>query len=195
MSYTLTAELILQAYSQGIFPMGTENGISWYSPDPRFIIDLTNFHTPKRLARKLKQRIFDIRIDTAWGAVIRGCADRETTWITDDIILAYTELFALGYGHSIEAFIDEKLVGGLYGVSMGGAFMAESMFHRVADASKSCLVYLAQLLTANGYILLDAQFLSEKTSYLKKFGGMEISRSQYLQILAKALSLNCSFDR
>lgn len=175
--------------------MGTENGISWYSPDPRFIIDLTNFHTPKRLARKLKQRIFDIRIDTAWGAVIRGCADRETTWITDDIILAYTELFALGYGHSIEAFIDEKLVGGLYGVSMGGAFMAESMFHRVADASKSCLVYLAQLLTANGYILLDAQFLSEKTSYLKKFGGMEISRSQYLQILAKALSLNCSFDR
>lgn len=174
--------------------MGTEDGINWYSPDPRFIIDLANFHKPKRLVRKLKKQIFDIRINTAWNAVIEGCADRESTWITEDMILAYTELHALGYGHSVEAFMDEKLVGGLYGVSMGGAFMGESMFHRVADASKACLVYLVEKLTANGFILLDAQFMSEKTSYLQNFGGIEIPRSQYLQMLSHALTLTCAFD-
>jgi leucyl/phenylalanyl-tRNA---protein transferase len=194
LSYKLSAELILQAYGQGIFPMGSENEISWYSPDPRFIISLAKFHTPRRLVRKLKQKCFDIRINTAWDGVIQGCAERETTWITDDIIIAYTELHALGYGHSVEAFIDEKLVGGLYGVSLGGAFMAESMFHRVSDASKACLVYLVERLNARGFILLDAQFLSEKTGYLKNFGGIEIPRSQYLQILSHALTLNCSFD-
>ena len=185
--------MILQAYSQGIFPMGSEHEISWYSPDPRFVISLTEFHTPRRLVRKLKQNCFDMRINTAWDEVIRGCAERETTWITDDIIDAYTELHTLGFGHSIEAFVDNKLVGGLYGVSLGGAFLAESMFHRVSDASKACLVYLVERLNSRNFILLDAQFMSEKTSYLKTFGAREIPRSQYLQILSRALNLNCPF--
>jgi leucyl/phenylalanyl-tRNA--protein transferase len=189
----LTAELILQAYSQGLFPMGNENGISWYSPDPRFVIDLDNFHTPKRLKRKLKQDIFDMRINTAWDQVILGCAQRQTTWITDDIIIAYTKLHKLGYGHSVEAFVEGQLVGGLYGVSMGGAFMAESMFHRVSDASKACLVYLVDRLISQQFILLDAQFMSKETSYLQKFGGIEIPRSLYLHILATAIALPCSF--
>jgi leucyl/phenylalanyl-tRNA---protein transferase len=187
----ITPELLLHAYASGIFPMGDERGIRWYSPDPRFIIDLNNFHVPKRLARTYRQRPFDLRVNTAFRDVIRSCADRETTWITSEIMDMYTQLHQLGFAHSVEAFDGEMLVGGLYGVSIGAAFMGESMFHIVTDASKLCLLYLTERLREKGYILLDSQFT---TSHLEKFGGILISREKYLEILHKAITLKCQFD-
>jgi len=187
----ITPELLLHAYASGIFPMGDERGIRWYSPDPRFIIDLNNLHVPKRLARKYRQRPFDLRIDTAFEDVISACADRETTWITSEIIEMYTQLHQLGFAHSVEAFDGETLVGGLYGVSIGGAFMGESMFHIATDASKLCLLSLVERLREKGYILLDSQFT---TSHLEKFGGILISRDKYLAILRRALALKCQFN-
>jgi len=186
----ITPELLLHAYASGIFPMGDERGIRWYSPDPRFIIDLNNFHVPKRLARTYRQSPFSLRVNTAFGAVIRACADRDTTWITPEIINMYTQLHQSGFAHSVEAFSGETLVGGLYGVSIGGAFMGESMFHTATDASKICLLYLTKRLTERGFILLDSQFT---TSHLEKFGGILISRDDYLEILQKAINLEISF--
>jgi leucyl/phenylalanyl-tRNA---protein transferase len=187
----ITPELLLHAYASGIFPMGDERGIRWYSPDPRFIIDLNNFHVPKRLARTYRQRPFDLRVNTAFRDVICACADRETTWITSEIIDMYTQLHQLGFAHSVEAFDGEMLVGGLYGVSIGAAFMGESMFHTATDASKLCLLYLTERLREREYILLDSQFT---TSHLEKFGGILISREKYLEILHKAITLKCQFD-
>ncbi len=184
------AELLLRAYSSGIFPMGEDDQISWYSPDPRFVIDLKNFHIPKRLARTYRQQPFELRVDTAWSDVLRLCAQRESTWITDEIIRAYTELHELGFAHTVEAFQGDKLVGGLYGVSIGGAFMGESMFHLATDASKICLVYLVERLNARGFILLDSQFATE---HLIKFGGVLITRKKYLAVLSQALKLDCRF--
>src|SRR5215470_7173330 len=121
MEPNFTPELIVRAYCLGIFPMGDEDGsISWYSPDPRCIIDLANFHAPRRLARTYRQSIFDLRVDTAWDSVIRACAMRATTWISDEIIEAYTQLHHMGLAHSVEAFQQGELVGGLYGVSLRG---------------------------------------------------------------------------
>jgi leucyl/phenylalanyl-tRNA---protein transferase len=194
MDNQFTAELVLRGYSAGIFPMGDKSGIGWYSADPRFIIDLDNFHVPKRLARKYRQKVFDMRVNTAWDKVIRGCAAREQTWITPEIIRVYTELFELGFAHSIEAFQGEILAGGLYGVSIGGAFMAESMFHTVSDASKICLVYLVERLKERGYIVLDSQFMSPQTQYLEKFGGRLIPRSHYLRMLSEAVELERQFN-
>jgi len=174
--------------------MGDKNGISWYSADPRFVIDLDNFHVPKRLARKYRQRVFDMRVDTVFDEVIALCAARDQTWITEEIIRVYTELFELGFAHSIEAFQGDQLAGGLYGVSIGGAFMGESMFYRVSDASKICLVYLAEHLKARGYTILDSQFVSPQTQYLEQFGGKLIPRSEYLRRLAKAIQLDCKFN-
>lgn len=191
MTKNFSAELVLQAYASGIFPMGDESGISWYSADPRFIIDLDNFHIPKRLARKYRQNVFDLRLDTAFSDVIEGCASRQHTWITPEIVTIYTELHHMGFAHSIEAFQEDKLVGGLYGISMGAAFMAESMFYRVSDASKICLIHLATQLKKRGYTLLDAQFMSPETRYLEHFGAKQISRLQYLQMLSLALQRNC----
>jgi len=190
----LTAELVLQAYAAGIFPMGDQNGINWYSADPRFIIDLDNFHIPKRLSRIYRQKVFDLRINTAWSGVISGCADREQTWITPEIIRIYTQLHQMGFAHSVEAFQKEKLVGGIYGVSIGGAFMAESMFYRVSNASKVCLVHLVEHLKSHGYILLDSQFISPQTRYLENFGGILIPRSKYMTMLSCALQLDCHFN-
>jgi leucyl/phenylalanyl-tRNA--protein transferase len=186
----ITPELLLHAYASGVFPMGDERGIRWYSPDPRFIIDLNNIHVPRRLARTYRQRPFDLRINTAFKDVIRFCADRETTWITSEIISVYTQLHQLGFAHSVEAFDGETLVGGLYGVSIGAAFMGESMFHLATDASKICLLYLIERLVERGYILLDSQFT---TNHLEKFGGILISRKKYLEILEKAIAKECQF--
>jgi len=190
MEPALTADLLLTAYSQGIFPMGDELGIRWYSPDPRFILDLKNFHIPRRLARTYRQHPFDLKINTAWDEVIHLCADRESTWITSEIIEAYTELHKLGFAHSVEAFEKGMLVGGLYGVSIGGAFMGESMFHMKTDASKICLVYLVERLNERGHVLLDSQFM---TSHLEKFGGILISRKRYLALLERAVKMPVRF--
>lgn len=186
-----TPELVLRAYTCGIFPMGNEDGIiRWYSPDPRCIIDLTDFHVPKRLARTYRQGIFEIKVNTAWDAVLHGCAARDTTWITDDIFKVYTQLHHMGFAHSVEAYKDGELAGGLYGVSIRGAFMGESMFHTQTDASKVCLVYLVNRLRERGFTVLDSQYMTE---HLSTFGAKSIARDRYLIMLQAALQKNCRF--
>ncbi|NIT26871.1 MAG: leucyl/phenylalanyl-tRNA--protein transferase, partial [Candidatus Aminicenantes bacterium] len=161
MAQTLTPDILLFAYQKGLFPMGAADGsIEWYFPDPRGVFDLEQFHIPKRLARTIQKRLFDIRFDYDFESVMRGCADRPETWINEPIIKVYTDLFRLGKAHSVEAYRNEKLVGGIYGVNIGGAFMGESMFSRKTDASKVCLVHLAQHLKNREFSLFDIQFIN-----------------------------------
>jgi len=189
----LTPELIVAAYCQGIFPMADEydGEIGWYSPDPRAIFPLDAFHVPRSLAKTIKRGVFDVRVDTAFEAVMRGCAEREETWISDEIVQAYTALHRAGLAHSVEAWHEGELAGGLYGVALGGAFMGESMFTRVTDASKVCLVFLVERLRARGFTLLDSQM---PTEHLAKFGQIVIPRAEYLRRLAAALRLDTSFS-
>lgn len=190
---TIDPDLLLRAYSLGWFPMGTgrRGRIEWFSPDPRGILPLDGFHAPDRLLRAVRQRRFDVRIDTAFETVMRACAAREETWITEDIVSSYVALHGQGFGHSVETWKDGELVGGLYGVAIGGAFFGESMFHTATDASKVALVALVDRLRARGYTLLDTQW---GTPHLAQFGGVEIRRSEYLERLAAALPLACRFD-
>jgi leucyl/phenylalanyl-tRNA--protein transferase len=187
----MTPELIVAAYCQAIFPMADERGrIGWYSPDPRAIFPLEAFHVPKSLRKTLKKNPFEVRIDSDFEGVMRGCADREPTWINDEIVENYVALHDKGLAHSVEAWKDGKLAGGLYGVSLGGAFMGESMFSRETDASKVCLVALVERVKARGYTLLDSQM---PTEHLQRFGQILISRDEYHQRLAEALKLRCTF--
>ena len=192
-SQTIDPELLLRAYALGWFPMGTgrRGRIEWFSPDPRGILPLGAFHAPSRLTRVVRQSRFDIRVDTAFEAVMRACATREETWITEDILSSYVALHRLGFGHSVETWQDDVLVGGLYGVAIGGAFFGESMFHTVTDASKVALVSLVERLRARDFVLLDTQWV---TPHLAQFGGMEIPRADYLDRLAAALPLERRFD-
>ncbi len=192
MSQPFTAQLVLSAYTQAIFPMGHDDGsIYWYSPDPRCIIDLDDFHVSRRLMRTYRQGKFTYKVNSAWDEVIRACAQRDSTWITDDIIRVYTELHDMGFAHSVEAYADGELAGGLYGVSIGGAFMGESMFHRMTDASKVSLVYLVERMRAKKFTLLDSQYM---TDHLGTFSAKSISRSEYIRRLKDALLRNCRFD-
>lgn len=190
---TIDPDLLLRAYSLGWFPMGTgrRGRIEWFSPDPRGILPLDTFHAPARLARVVRQARFQVRVDTAFETVMRACATRDETWITDDIVNSYVALHRVGFAHSVETWQDGELVGGLYGVAIGGAFFGESMFHTVTDASKVALVSLVERLKARGFTLLDTQWL---TPHLAQFGGVEIRRDDYLERLAAALPLACSFD-
>ncbi|MBE7553926.1 MAG: leucyl/phenylalanyl-tRNA--protein transferase [Anaerolineales bacterium] len=191
----LTSALLLNAYSQGIFPMADEDGaIYWYDPDPRAIIPLENFHVSRSLARTIKQGKFEIRVDSAFRAVMQACAepgpDREVTWISPKIIEAYCELHALGFAHSVETWMEGKLVGGLYGVTLGGLFAGESMFSRARDSSKVAMVYLVERLRRGGFVLLDTQFM---TDHLRRFGTIEIPREEYQARLAHALTVWARF--
>ena len=171
--------------------MALENGeIAWFSPDPRGIIPLDAFHLPHGLRRILKKSVFELKIDTAFEEVVRACAEREETWISEQIIQSYLNLHDLGYAHSIEAWSDGELAGGLYGVSLQGAFFGESMFHRKTDASKVALAGLVGRLQRRGFALLDTQYI---TPHLRTFGAVEISRRQYLRLLNQALALRCRF--
>lgn len=192
MPQTIPPELLEEAYRQGIFPMADEDGkIHWYSPDPRTIIDLDRFHIPRRLAQTIRSEKFEIAVDRNFESVVRGCANREETWINEEIAAVYTALYRIGKAHSVEAYHEGKLAGGIYGVSLGGSFMGESMFTIVRDASKVCLVFLVERLKERGYALFDVQFT---TTHLKRFGAIEIPRSEYLMRLQKALRLYCRFD-
>ena len=184
-------ELLLQGYRLGVFPMAMENGaIEWFSPDPRAILPLEDFHVPHALRGLLRKKIFETKIDTAFSDVIEACAAREDTWINREIIESYMRLHELGYAHSVEAWAGGKLAGGLYGVAIGGAFFGESMFHRVTDASKIALVALVERLRARTFVLLDTQWL---TPHLQQFGGIEISRNHYLRLLRSAVELPRKF--
>jgi leucyl/phenylalanyl-tRNA--protein transferase len=187
----IPAELLLHAYRNAVFPMAMENGeIAWFSPDPRAIIPLDTFHIPHGLKRTLKKAPFEIRIDTEFEAVMRACATREETWIDDVIVASYVNLHRLGHAHSVEAWQDGKMVGGLYGVSLGGAFFGESMFHEATDASKVALHALVTRLQERGFTVLDTQWL---TPHLVTFGAMEIPRAEYQRRLAKAVDKICQF--
>lgn len=192
----LTPQLLLTAYSQGVFPMGDEDGtISWYDPDPRAIMPLETFHTPRSLARRIRRGGFDVRFNSAFREVMIACAKptigRDKTWITPTIIDVYCKLHEHGFAHSVETWIDGELVGGLYGVSLGGFFAGESMFSRATDSSKIALVYLVDRLKERGFVLLDTQFT---TAHLRRFGTIEIRSYDYKQLLAHAIRHPVSFD-
>jgi leucyl/phenylalanyl-tRNA--protein transferase len=191
----LSPSLLLNAYSQGIFPMADEDGsIYWYDPDPRAILPLDDFHIPRSLARQIRRGGYEIRVDTAFRKVIMACAEpgpgRETSWINLEFIEAYCELHKLGFAHSVETWIDDELAGGLYGVTLRGLFAGESMFSRVTDSSKIALVHLVERLRQNGFFLLDVQFM---TPHLKRFGAIEILRIEYKVRLAQALTVEARF--
>jgi leucyl/phenylalanyl-tRNA--protein transferase len=198
MTATLTPNLLLRAYAAGIFPMADDADdpeVFWIDPQQRGILPLDGFHIPRRLRRTVRQGLFEIRCDTAFEAVIRACGepapDRPRTWINDGIIAAYTALHADGFAHSVEAWYDDTLVGGLYGIALGGAFFGESMFSRATDASKVALVHLIARLISGGFTLLDTQFLTE---HLQRFGALEIPRAEYRRRLARALTVPAQFQ-
>jgi leucyl/phenylalanyl-tRNA--protein transferase len=193
----LSPQLLLSAYAQGMFPMADADGtIGWYEPQIRAVIPLDErFHVPRRLARTLRKAPFEVRVNTAFSAVIAACAavhsGRPSTWISAEMIAAYTQLHHLGHAHSVECWRDGELVGGLYGVSLGGLFAGESMFSRVRDASKVALVHLVERLRAGGFVLLDSQYIVGP--HMLQFGTEEISRQEYHRRLRAALQVTARF--
>ena len=189
----VTPELIVRAYRAGIFPMAedaTDEDLFWVSPELRGIMPLDGFHASKSLRKAMRTSGWDIRVDTDWDGIIEGCAtvgaDRETTWINRTIRGVYGELFRRGVAHTVEVWDGEDLVGGLYGLAIGGAFFGESMFHRRTDASKMAMAHLVERLRAGGFQLLDTQFV---TPHLASLGGIEITRADYEDRLAGALTV------
>jgi len=193
----LSPELLLRAYAAGLFPMAEsaeDPDLFWIDPDPRGVLPLDRFHLPRRLRRTLRSAQFDIRVDTAFEAVMRGCAEptdiRPKTWINDEILRLYGALHEQGFAHSVEAWREGELVGGLYGVALRGVFFGESMFSRATDASKVALVHLVARLVAGGFRLLDTQFV---TDHLRRFGAVEIPRADYHRQLERALGVEAYF--
>jgi leucyl/phenylalanyl-tRNA--protein transferase len=195
----LTPEILLRAYSVGLFPMAERRDdptLYWIDPEKRGILPLDKFHVPARLRRTVRAGRFEIRCDTAFRQVMEACAQpapgRSETWINREILRLYGELHKMGRAHSVEAWRDERLAGGLYGVALGGAFFGESMFSRETDASKVALVHLVARLRKGGFKLLDTQFVTE---HLSQFGAREIHRDGYRELLASALDVNATFYR
>ena len=193
MGASLTAESLLADYRHGLFTW-TDNPITWWSPDPRAIIELDKFHVPSSLAKTIRRKPFEITVDRAFREAMEGCAaptvKRGPSWITQDFVAAYVQLHQQGHAHSIECWSDGRLAGGIYGVSIGGMFAGESMFHRVSNASKVALHHLVQHLRKKGFSLFDIQTLSPITRAL---GAREIPRREYLSRLATAISQKCEF--
>jgi len=192
----LSADDLIYGYTNGIFPMADADGsLYWYAPDPRAIIPLDTYKPAKSLRPVLNKSLFDIRINNNFEQVMRGCAaprqDYENTWISEEIIEAYTALHHLGYAHSVEAYLDNQLVGGLYGVTIGAAFFGESMFHTVSNASKVAFHYLIEQLRHQHFELLDTQFINDN---VRRFGAIEISKATYLKHLKRAIAKTAHFD-
>ena len=188
----IESNFLLNAYCNGLFPMadGAEGEIHWFLPQSRGIIPLDGLKVSRSLRRTMTKNIFSVRIDTDFEATIRNCAARDDVWISDVIVRSYLRLFDLGYAHSVESWHDGKLAGGLYGVSVGGAFFGESMFSRMTDASKVALVYLVNHLNQRGFVLLDTQYVN---AHLATLGCIEIPKQEYLDRLHTALQLQCTF--
>lgn len=189
---TITPDILLRAYSIGLFPMAEsadDPEIFWVEPEVRGVLPLDDFHISRSLAKVIRKRPFDIRVNTAFDRVIDLCAeaadDRPNTWINATIRLLYSELHRMGHAHSVEAWEGEELVGGLYGVSLGSAFFGESMFSRRTNASKICLVHLVEHLKTKNFTLLDTQFTTE---HLKTFGAIDVPKEDYLEMLKEAVS-------
>ncbi len=190
--YSITPEILLRAYSIGLFPMAEsadDPEIFWVEPELRGIIPLDHFHVSKSLAKAIRHKPFDIRYDTAFDRVLDKCAepagDRPSTWINQTIKDLYGALHRMGHAHSVEAWDGDELVGGLYGVSLGSAFFGESMFARRTNASKICLFHLVERLKERGFTLLDTQFTTE---HLKTFGAIDVPKEQYARLLETAVA-------
>lgn len=188
----ITPDVLLRAYSIGLFPMAEsadDPELFWVEPEIRGIIPLDDFHVSRSLEKVIRRKPFDIRFNTAFEAVMAGCAeaapDRPTTWINETIRSLYTTLHRYGHAHSVEAWEGDNLVGGLYGVSLGSAFFGESMFSRRTNASKICLVHLVERLKERGFTLLDTQFTTE---HLKSFGAIDVPKQDYAKLLEAAMS-------
>jgi leucyl/phenylalanyl-tRNA--protein transferase len=185
----LDTKTLLAAYRSGVFPWSSDPAVTWWSPDPRAIFDLETWRPHRTIPKSVRREGWTFSIDRAFEAVMRACAeaktDRPSTWITEDFIRAYGELHRLGLAHSIEVWDEDALVGGLYGVTLGGFFGGESMFHRRTDASKAAVAYLVERLRAGGFSLLDAQM---QTPHLERLGAIAISRNDYLRRLRHALA-------
>nr|WP_240471565.1 leucyl/phenylalanyl-tRNA--protein transferase [Rubritalea marina] len=181
----ISVEMLLSAYCQGVFPMADQGEILWFEPVMRGVIPLDErFHVPKNLRKLVRQGRYELRVDFDFEGVMRACADRQETWIDECIIDSYSELYAMGLAHSYECWDDDGLQGGLYGVSIGRAFFGESMFSRKVNASKVALVHLVKNLQRQGIELLDTQWM---TDHLRQFGGYEVSREEYRDMLENAL--------
>ncbi|MCS6775757.1 MAG: leucyl/phenylalanyl-tRNA--protein transferase [Chloroherpetonaceae bacterium] len=187
----LSPEIIEIAYRRGMFPVEHRGIILWQEPYERGIIPLDGFHISRSLAKTLRRGIFQVTYNQDFEGVMRGCADRPKTWITERFVRIYTAMHRLGKAHSVECWREGRLVGGTYGVALGGAFMAESMFHYETNASKVALAMLVQRLKERGFVLLDTQYLSP---HLATMGAIEISRIEYMERLKEALKLDCRFD-
>ena len=189
---TLDPEFILAAYRSGYFPMADSRtgAIAWYSPDPRAIIPIPTFKISRSFRRVVRNREFEIRVNTSFQNVVRECARRADTWISNEIINAYARLHKQGHAHSVESWQRDELTGGLYGVAIGGAFFGESMFSHVSNGSKAALVYLVELLKLRGFRLLDSQFMND---HIKQFGAIELPRQEYLRRLSDALAVETRF--
>jgi leucyl/phenylalanyl-tRNA--protein transferase len=187
----LKPENMIKLYSRGAFPMADDEGnIDWYFPDIRTVIPLDNYNIPRSLRKFIKQSDFKIYFDHSYQDVIKNCANREKTWISEKLITAYKRLFTIKHLHSVEVWNDEKLVGGLYGVTYKGAFFGESMFSSITQASKVALIKLIEHLIEKKFVLLDVQY---QTSHLKMFGAVEISFYEYYELLLKAYKTECEF--
>jgi leucyl/phenylalanyl-tRNA---protein transferase len=189
----LTPELVLAAYCQGLFPMARSRRgpIEWFRPDPRAIFDPQRVHLSRRLLRTVRGGRFEVRINADFAGIVAACAAREETWISPDVERVYGDLHARGFAHSVEAYQDGALAGGLYGVAIGGAFMGESMFHYATDASKVCFAHLVGRLRERGFSVLDTQFMTE---HLASLGAYYVSAAEYDNLLAHALQLDRRFD-
>mgnify|MGYP001545885942 CR=1 FL=1 len=187
----LSVNRLLVAYRQGLFPWSA-NPVTWWSPDPRGILELDRFHVARSLERIVRQGSFTVTKNKAFADVIKNCAapERNGGWITEEFIAAYTQLHRQGHAHSVECWRADELVGGIYGVAVGGLFAGESMFHRADNASKVALFHLVQHLRERGFVLFDLQMVTPAT---KPVGAVEISRAEYLKRLAVAAAKNCSF--
>lgn len=195
----MTPDLLLRAYALGVFPMARsrdDERLCWVDPDMRGILPLDRFHVPRSLAKLLKREPFTIRVDTAFEAVLEGCAEptpkRPDTWINPEIHCLFVALHRHGLAHSVECWREDRLVGGIYGLALGGAFFGESMFSRQTGASKIALCHLVALMRQSGFRLLDTQFI---TDHLKQFGAVEIPREDYRRLLAEALEQKTLFQR
>lgn len=184
---------LLAAYKCGMFPMANEKTgkINWYEPEKRAILPLYGLRISRNLNRRIKHKTYSVTFDKSFREVITNCSKRTTTWISDEIIESYQNLFSLGYVHSVETWKRKKLVGGLYGVSIGGAFFGESMFSVEVDASKVALVKLVEHLNKKNFILVDCQFM---TSHLKSLGAIDIPKTEYLTLLSRAINLSTNFN-